>query len=70
MAAHSRNRLNHCAIVGPIGIEDVTRYQHMSGAMLTGEPAERVDGVETGLVQRGTHIRFESTKRLAQLPVS
>ena len=70
MPAHSRNRLNDCSIVRPVCIEDVTRYHYMLSAILTSDPAKRIDGVKTGFVQRRTHFGFEPPEWLAQLPVS
>jgi hypothetical protein len=69
MAAHARDRLHDCAIIRPFSVEDVTGNQHMPSVMLTGDPADRIDGIETGFVQRSAHIGFKPPERLAQLPV-
>ncbi len=69
MPIHPRDRLNDCAVFGPLRIEDVPGDDDVLGAMLGGGSPKRVNGVEPGFRQRPADIGIKATKGFAELPV-
>jgi hypothetical protein len=52
-----------------LGIENVTSYQNRIALVFVGQSCKRFNGLEPGLDQGGTVLRFERGKCAAHLPV-